>query len=57
MGARDDLAEWFASLDEVEQAAIAHWVDTGERNLILTLQEASEDLRRFTRLVFGDSIG
>lgn len=54
MGAKDDLWEWFCSLNAVEQYAIRYWVESGDRSLILELAKSSGNLFKFVEVVFAD---
>lgn len=57
MVTKDELWEWFCSLNEVEQFAIRYWVKTGDRSLILELAKSSDNLVQFVEVVFSHSIG
>lgn len=47
MVTQEHLWEWFCSLSEVEQAAIAEWLVNEDPTLLLAFQETSDVLKDF----------
>lgn len=48
---------WMESLNDVEHLAVAQWLKTGEVELLLTFESASNKLQNLRRLTLIDSLG
>lgn len=57
MAIKDDLWEWYSSLNEVEQLAIAHWLVHRDSTLLLAFHTVSDELDQFCRSTFIDGCG
>lgn len=51
MVSKDEIWEWFCSLTEIEQLAIAQWLIFGNSDLVFTFEVTSDTLKDFGRVI------